>query len=327
MPGALRVAVVGAGLMGRWHAFYARRAGAEVVAVVDPDSDRGVGRAARRYEDLASCLAGERLDAVHVCAPSSTHDALARQAVAAGVHALVEKPLARTAEQTASLLALAAERGVQLAPVHQLPFQRGFRRILGRLDELGPLVEASYSTRSAGGDGADAGRRRELLFEILPHPLSLFARLPGTGLAEADWRLVRSADDELEVHGAGGGLLLRGRIGLRGRPTRNELELVGERASARVDLFHGFGIVVGRRPTSRAAKVVLPFDEGVRLTLAAAANLTRRGAAREPAYPGLRPLIEAFYAAVRGEAPAPIPPAEIAAIAELVDRLRENRET
>lgn len=326
MSASLRVAIVGAGLMGRWHAFYAARAGGSIEAIVDPDPARREAlslREARGYDDLPTCLAGEELDVVHVCTPTATHEPLARAALNAGVHALVEKPLAGSSAQTASLLALARAGGVQLAPVHQFPFQRGVRRVRGDLSELGRLVEASYVTSSAGGVGRDDAARRELLFEILPHPLSLFAALPGVELEEVSWRTAVSTADDLEVHGEWEGLLLRARLGLRGRPTRNELSLVGERATAHLDLFHGFGVIVGGRSPSRATKLALPFQHGGKLVLSAGANAARRAVSREPAYPGLRELIAAFYAAVRGEAPPPIDPAEVGAIAAVVDRLRQ----
>ncbi len=50
---------------------------------------------------------------------------------------------------------------------------------------------------------------------------------------------------------------------------------------------------------------MLPLASSIDRSLATAGNLVRRAWDREPAYPGLRALIAAFYAAVRGEAPPP----------------------
>src|SRR5262249_55093641 len=94
----LRVAIIGAGLMGYWHGRAARHVGSQVVAVVDPDAKRAKAlaracRAAAAATDVSE-LHGGGLDAAHICSPVSTHGALATQALEAGIHALVEKPLA-----------------------------------------------------------------------------------------------------------------------------------------------------------------------------------------------------------------------------------------
>src|ERR1700730_4931567 len=90
----LKVAIIGAGLMGYWHGRTARQLGAQLVAIVDPD----VGRAdalARRLRivmtavNASDVLREGRIDAVHICSPRSTHASLARHAIESGIHALV----------------------------------------------------------------------------------------------------------------------------------------------------------------------------------------------------------------------------------------------
>jgi predicted dehydrogenase len=323
----VRGVIVGAGLMGRWHGYYARRAGGEIAAIVDPDATRreDLRRShptAGAYDDLGACLRDVAADVAHICTPPASHVQIARTAIEAGVHALVEKPLAPTASETASLVELAERMGVLLSPVHQFPFQRGFRRVVAGLGRLGELVEISFVTYSAGGVGLEPERRRELLFEILPHPLSLFSRLLPLDVAEVPWRLPTATADELELYGEHEGTLLRARIGLRARPTRNQLTIAGDRATAHLDIFHDFAIVVSGERVSRATKLALPFVHGGKLLAAATANAARRAAAREPAYPGLHALVSAFYAAARGEAAAPSSSAEMIAIARVIDRLR-----
>ena len=325
----VRGVIVGAGLMGRWHGYYARRAGGEIAAIVDPKatSREHLHRSyptARAYDDLGECLRDVAVDVAHICAPPASHVELARTAIEAGVHALVEKPFAPTASETESLLDLAEQTGVLLNPVHQFPFQRGFRRAVAGLERLGELIEVSFVTYSAGGAGLDAERRRQLMFEILPHPLSLFSRLLALDVSEVPWRLSTATSDELELQGEHQRTLLRARIGLRARPTRNQLTIVGDRATAHLDLFHDFGIVVSGERVSRTTKLALPFVHGGKLLAAATANATKRAATRELAYPGLHALVTAFYAAVRGEGAAPISPGETLAIAQVIDELRAS---
>ncbi len=101
-----RVAVVGLGPMGLHHArAYSRVPGARLVAVVDTHADSAAAAAAEfgcaalsDARDLIGCV-----DAVTVATPASTHAAVARPLLAAGVHCLIEKPLALTVEDCRAL--------------------------------------------------------------------------------------------------------------------------------------------------------------------------------------------------------------------------------
>lgn len=325
MSGA-RVAVVGAGLMGRWHASAASLAGAEVAAVVDvrPDAARVLAsryRNASGFADLETALSAAPIDVVHVCTPTAEHAALVGTALERGCHALVEKPLAESLAETEALLALAQERGLAVNPVHQFPFQPGFRHVLERRERLGELVRVSYRTCSAGGEGWPPEERRRVLLEILPHPVSLLHHLFRLSFDLVELEIVRFTEDDLDLVGALGNTRLDVSISLRGRPTRNELEVVGERASALVDLFHGYALVERGR-VSRSAKALRPFAVGGQLMAKAGGNLASRALRREPAYPGLRELIRRFHVAALAGREPPVPDAETLAAARLLQRVR-----
>jgi predicted dehydrogenase len=311
--------------MGRWHAYYAARAGVEVAAIVDARADAAAALVrqfprARPFASLEDCMAAGAVDVVHVCTAADTHFALAEAALRAGRHALVEKPAATSAAEASRLVHLAREKGLRLCPVHQFPFQRGFARVVGDLGRLGEVVRAEYSVRSAGGQGLAPDARRALVLGILPHPLSLFRRVLGHGLSADSWDVLASSDDELELLGRDREVRLRIDIGLRPRPTHNELILAGSRATARVDLFHGYAVVEAGG-TSRAAKAAAPLRAGTRVLWAAGTNLVRRTLQREPAFPGLRDLIRRFYASIAQGTPPPIDPDEIVEAATLVERI------
>jgi predicted dehydrogenase len=326
---AARIAVVGAGTMGRWHAHAAAHTGAQVVAVVDVRPEAAVALAGKHdsasvFPGLDDALAALAVDVVHVCTPVGSHATLVETALASGRHALVEKPLAASLAETDTLLGAARDRGLALNPVHQLPFQSGFRRLLDRRTDLGDLVRVTYRTCSAGGDGRSAPERRELLLEILPHPVSLLYGLFRGALEGGELEVIRFTDDDLDLSGEFGDTLVDVSISLRGRPTRNEFEVVGTHASALADLFHGYALVQSGR-VSRPAKVLRPFRLGGQLLGQAGANLAGRAARREPAYPGLRELVRRFHAAAVEGAAAPISEAETRAAAALVDRVRAER--
>ena len=120
--------------MGRWHAAAAAHAGAKVVAVVDPDGARAAVLAHRHpgaavFTDLGHALVVVGPGVVHLCTPLATHAPLALDALAAGHHVLVEKPLVDDLA-TADVLLRAAESARRLVcPVHQFLFQPGALRV------------------------------------------------------------------------------------------------------------------------------------------------------------------------------------------------------
>ena len=128
----LRVAVVGVGVMGKHHAnIYAALPHVDLVAVVDPDRARRE-EAARRYatkaySDLSTMLAHEPLDAVSVAAPTSHHYLISKKLLEAGVHVLVEKPVATDPFQAQALIKLSEGRGLVLQVGHITRFYRAVK--------------------------------------------------------------------------------------------------------------------------------------------------------------------------------------------------------
>jgi len=74
-------------------------------------ADHGIDRAYGSYEELA---ADPAVDVVYIAAPQSEHLALGLLAIAAGKHALIEKPLATNADDARTLVAAAAAAGTFL---------------------------------------------------------------------------------------------------------------------------------------------------------------------------------------------------------------------
>ncbi|HLZ29820.1 MAG TPA: Gfo/Idh/MocA family oxidoreductase [Chloroflexota bacterium] len=311
----VRAAVVGAGLMGRWHADALTRVGGRLVAVVDPVEERAAALAsnysATTAATLDELLKHMAVDVVHVTAPLASHAALVLSALAAGCHVLVEKPLAESLATTCRLLDAAQRADRLLCPVHQFLFQDGFLQAVQAVQRIGPLLHVDAVACSAGAVNHDPDA---LLPEILPHPLALVGRLCPGKLADAAWHIQHPRPGELRATTVLGQVSIGLLLSSAGRPTTNTLRLVAEHGTLHVDLFHGF-CVVEPGEVSRARKIVHPFTLAGATLGAAGFNLLRRAARHEPAYPGLRTLIERFYAAVRGEADPPISPTESIAVA------------
>lgn len=314
--------------MGRWHARAVERAGGIVAAVVDPDADRA-SRLAAKYgaragSTLAEAASDGRITVAHICTPMPTHVALADAAIAVGMHALVEKPLASTAAETEGLLGRAAARGLLVCPVHQFPFQRGVRVIVEALPRIAPVLHLQFTACSAGADTGAADARDRVASDILPHALSLFGEILDTAIAGAGWDVRRTAPGELLVTGQVRSASLSCLVSMAGRPTRNSLRVIGAAGTAHADLFHGFAVIESGR-VSRTRKVLHPFALSGATLANAFTNLVRRGVARQSAYPGLRELVTAFYAAVGGDLPSPITPARILDVALARDAVLQTR--
>ena len=321
----LSALVVGAGVMGRWHAEALIRAGVRLVGVADRDLVRARSLAHRHHgcavgESLGELLTRTSADLVSVCTPTHSHLTLIGESLAAGLHVLAEKPLAEDAPATATLLRVAASQGCLLCPVHQFVYQRGVQAAASALPALGSVRHVEFLACSAGAEGSGDAARRQIAADILPHPLALLARLVPGALADLRWRTIETDAGELCVFKEAGQATVALRISMGGRPTRNELRIIGDNGTIRVDLFHGFSVRQGGA-VSRSRKIAGPFSESTRTLLAAAGNLARRVLDREPAYPGLRELVARFAHAVRNGGPAPISPEETLAVAAARDAI------
>jgi predicted dehydrogenase len=320
----LRAAIVGAGLMGQWHAHAVARVGGTVAVIVDPVRARAL-RLARSHPEARlapqlDALAPGDVDVVHVCTPLESHAPLVRAAVERGCHVLVEKPLSATREATAELLRLAESRGVLLCPVHQFLFQPGVLRLSELLPRILPLRHVDYVAASAGADGRSDAERDRVVLDILPHPLSLLERIGPDSIQSIDWQLQHPVPGELRASGRMGTASVSLLVSLGGRPTRNTLRLIGGGGSVHLDLFHGFA-VAEPGAASRRHKILHPFALSGATAFGAARNLAVRAMRVELAYPGLRELVRRFYAAVRDGGPAPISAEETLAVATVRDRL------
>jgi predicted dehydrogenase len=112
----LRIALIGAGLMGSLHArVVSQSPDAELSCVVDPNESAGAQVADRfrtrwvpKLDDLGP------FDAVIVASPTETHVEWGRHAIAAGKPVLIEKPMSEDLAETGDLIGDARQRGVPL---------------------------------------------------------------------------------------------------------------------------------------------------------------------------------------------------------------------
>ena len=180
-PHSLRAGVVGIGAFGRHHtAKYARLPGVELVGVADPSFE------ARRAVTAAHAIPAladwrdliDEVDIVSVCSPAQTHAPIVRAFLEAGVHVLVEKPIATDLDEADSLIALAESTSRVLTVGHQERFV--FART-GMLDyEDAPLEVECWRTGPWTGRGDDVS----VVLDLMIHDLDLVHRLIPAGLSD-----------------------------------------------------------------------------------------------------------------------------------------------
>ncbi|TWT87935.1 Gfo/Idh/MocA family oxidoreductase [Stieleria varia] len=184
----LRIAVIGAGHLGRIHAkLLGSVDGAELVAISDPfESARQ--KAAELYDVpvVANYLdLIPRIDAAIIAAPTDLHCEIAVELLKAGKHVLVEKPLANTAEDADRLAALAASKRLTLQVGHVERFNPAFTA-LGQVGVDVKYVEAVRASRFPGRC-LDVGVVMDLMIHDIDLVLSLteaaVASVSASGLA------------------------------------------------------------------------------------------------------------------------------------------------
>jgi len=327
----IRAAIVGAGLMGFWHARAVENVGGKVVAVFDIDKTQADSLAAKHkhaqsFDSLEKMLAEVSPSVLHVCTPTATHKKIAELAIKAGVNLLIEKPIVQTAEETVSLYELASRHKVLLCPVHQFVFQDGVRNAKKLLSNIGRIVHLQANICSAGGTGLDTNQVATIAEDILPHPLSLMQTFLGDDFILQDWVIFCPNSGELRVSGKARKISLGIFVSMNSRPTLNSFQIFGTGGTIYLDLFHGYSVIESGK-TTKTRKILHPFDSALRNLSAATLNLGRRSLKNETAYPGLRRLIDEFYQAIKDGKPSPITSAEAIAVAQIRDILIKGART
>ncbi|MBK1723338.1 oxidoreductase [Thiocystis violacea] len=176
MADKLRLAVVGVGYLGRFHALiYSRMADVELVGVFDTDDAR-----ARSVAEEAGCAVFDsldalldRVDAVSVVVPTSAHLAAAAPFLARGIHVLLEKPIAANAADGAEIVRLASEHGARLQIGHVERFNAGVMALAERI--RAPL----YLEAQRMGSFVERATDVDVVSDLMIHDIDIILSLVG----------------------------------------------------------------------------------------------------------------------------------------------------
>jgi predicted dehydrogenase len=138
MSKKINIGVIGTGHMGQYHVNVSKQVtDAKLIGIYDADPERAklIGEKYEtahfsKVEDLLS-----KVDAVIIAAPTFLHYNIAKQALEAGKHVLVEKPITETVDQAREIVALATKKGLILQVGH-------VERFNGAILELSKIVES-----------------------------------------------------------------------------------------------------------------------------------------------------------------------------------------
>lgn len=283
MSESLRGGVIGAGVFGAYHARqYARLSGVDLAAVYDPHPERAAALAmplgGRAFATLEEFL--EAVDVVTVASPAAWHAEQALAAVKAGKPVYIEKPIATDVAKAEAVAQEAARRNLVVACGHQ---ERVLFQIMGLFDiPAQPLRLEAVRHGTVSDRSLDVSVVLDLMIHDLDLALALSKADPVT--AEGEGAILRS--DSWDV-------------------ARSEVTF----DDGFTALFDVSRVAEARR---RTMKLVYPSGEleidfltrEFRNTTGFALNadFAETPAAKDT----LGASIEAFLAAVRGEAPPPI---------------------
>ena len=125
--------------------------------------------------DYREALSSSDVDAVHICTPNETHFRVCKEALGAGKHVLLEKPMALHAKHAWELVGVAKSRGLILQVGHIFRFNNALRVMRDLMDRgyLGDLyyLKLQWTTLMS------APLNRDIIFDLGPHPVDILSYL------------------------------------------------------------------------------------------------------------------------------------------------------
>lgn len=170
----MRIGLLGAGHLGKIHLKCILATSCWTCAgFYDPNDQQAQAVAeqygVRRFDTVEALLA--EVDAVDIVTPTPTHYALAEQAMQAGKHVFVEKPVTASVEEGRHLLALQQHQGVQVQVGHVERFNPAFLALKDML--LSPMFIESHRLAAFQPRGTEVS----VILDLMIHDLDLVLHL------------------------------------------------------------------------------------------------------------------------------------------------------
>jgi predicted dehydrogenase len=279
--------IIGFGYTGQQHARGLKSiSGTQLTAIAEKDASRTAGVTVKAYKDYRDLLGDNSVQAVSICLPHFLHEKVTADALKAGKHVLVEKPLGITAEAGERLCRLAerVSRVLMVEMTHRfMPPVMEARQIVqsGRLGKVLAVTETLFENvglfgslptwmfskeQAGGGVGLTSGiHLLDHVAWITGRPLTLQAARFGYSQALGDIEDMAAfflAADEVPVH-----LTFGWRSA--GKSLEGNLSFHGTEGTLQVDCWSGWNLVTGNGCEQRSC-----FDEGTSIAGRALVGMT-----------------------------------------------------
>jgi nucleoside-diphosphate-sugar epimerase/predicted dehydrogenase len=329
----MKVGIIGCGRISRAHVkALSTVPGAELVGVCDRDRDRALEIAslapgAKGFDDPEVMIRELGLEAVHVLTPPATHAGLAIQAMEAGCHVFVEKPMAISTAEAADVIAAAERTNRKLCIGHNYLFKPSVEKALRwiRAGAVGEIVylntyyglaaeTGSYATAAGRAQSAWRWHLRGGVFaDFLPHLVYLqlgfiesIDRITGvTMLPRVETGRERS---EMAVQFEGSGAMGSMIISMRAKPYAKYIEIYGTKGIIHADLAREVCVVHReKRMPGALSKLLFSLEASTQLGFGTAATAFKVALGRMKSMPELSVLVGRFYESIRNDTPPPVP--------------------
>ncbi len=287
----LRVAVIGVGYLGRFHAQkYAALPGCQLVAVADARADARAAlaqelgtRAVGDYRELLG-----QVDAVSIVTPTAAHFEIALACLERGVHVLVEKPITETVAQAMQLVAAARAAGRVLQ--------------VGHLERFNPAIIAAEPLLRAPrfidcqrlAPFRERGTDVNVVLDLMIHDLDIVQSIVGSAIESIDAIGTPVFSPEIDIANArirfASGCVANATASRVSLKTERKLRIFQDDAYLSLDLQQKILTVIRKQPAAAAAAGAAQLPVSI---------------SEQSFEPGdaLRSEIEAFLASCRGERP------------------------
>jgi predicted dehydrogenase len=351
----LKIAIVGCGKIADAHVEEIRKIpSVQLVAVCDLEPIMAEQLASRYavphwYSDVRVMLEAEKPQVLHITTPPESHLPLTAQAVAAGCHVFLEKPVALRHHDSQAIIQTVVTAQKKLA-VNYWPNFEAPALELRRLYQTGVLgtpvhLESFYGYDLAGEYGT--ALKRDPNHWVLRMPGKLFQNVLDhvlnkiTPFLDDDEPLIQAiayCGDAAQEESRSGQLLDELRVTLRGRqtsayatfssharPVGHTLRVYGTKNTAHVD-FASRSLVLERKQTfpSALGRLIPPFLVAKDHLRQGLRNANRFRHARFHYFDGMRQLLGEFYLSIERDTPPPIAYSEILRVSAMMEKIFEQ---